>query len=138
MLTLNPISIKIIPIFLSLVYAFILGSIWYGPLFGKAWMREVGLTPEDISRKKANRAMMIMPLYTLASLFALALLLNFSGARTIPDALGVAAVIAVGICATGSATNALYENRSIKYVLITQGYNLLHLIGAAVLITIWK
>lgn len=26
---------------------FIIGAIWYGPLFGKAWMKIVGLTEKD-------------------------------------------------------------------------------------------
>ena len=31
---------------------FLIGGLWYGPLFGKAWQREVGLSDEAI--KKAN------------------------------------------------------------------------------------
>src|SRR6185436_20582919 len=48
------------------VISMILGSIWYGPLFGKTWGRIIGMdmqntTPED--KKKMQKS--VMPLYFL-------------------------------------------------------------------------
>ncbi len=35
-------------VFLAALSTFILGFIWYAPLFGKIWQRETGLTAEDV------------------------------------------------------------------------------------------
>lgn len=40
---------------LAALIPMIMGSIWYGPLFGKAWMKEMGFTEE--SMKGANMAL---------------------------------------------------------------------------------
>ena len=34
-------------ILVATVAAFVLGGLWYGPLFGKAWMAALGKTEED-------------------------------------------------------------------------------------------
>ena len=55
----------------------VLGSIWYGPIFGKTWMRLCGATDMDAAKRKEMQKKMI-PLYivqfvlTLAQLFVLA------------------------------------------------------------------
>jgi len=138
MCTLNPIQFQILPILASFIFAMLLGSVWFGPLFGKAWMAEVGYTKEDIDKKDCKPVMFLMLLLSIISLFALAAILSFTAAKTVPDALIVAVVIGLGICATGAATNAVYENRSLKYIAITQGYNILNLSVAAIIITLWK
>lgn len=46
------------------VVSMIVGAIWYGPLFGKAWMHVIGATELDKEgRKKMQRA--AMPLYII-------------------------------------------------------------------------
>ena len=36
-------------ILVATVAAFALGGVWYGPVFGKAWQRLVGISDEDIT-----------------------------------------------------------------------------------------
>lgn len=36
-------------ILVATAIAFALGGLWYGPLFGKAWLRALGKAPEDIT-----------------------------------------------------------------------------------------
>ena len=36
-------------ILVAAVSGFILGAIYYGPLFGKAWQQEVGLSDQEVS-----------------------------------------------------------------------------------------
>ncbi|OSY88872.1 hypothetical protein WH52_04200 [Tenacibaculum holothuriorum] len=49
----------------------IMGSIWYGPLFGKAWMKEMGFTEE--SMKGANMALIFGLSYVCSFLIAFVL-----------------------------------------------------------------
>ena len=49
---------------------FVLGMLWYGPIFGKAWMKMMGMTPEKIaSAKKESMTMkmVIMGILTLVT-----------------------------------------------------------------------
>jgi Na+/H+ antiporter NhaC len=44
------------------VLAMVIGAIWYGPLFGKAWLRVIGADAEDLEeRKKMQKS--AAPLY---------------------------------------------------------------------------
>ncbi len=50
-------EINLIAVGVCAVLAMVIGSIWYGPLFGKTWMRIVGATDLDIeARKKMQKA----------------------------------------------------------------------------------
>jgi hypothetical protein len=54
-------------IILSGITPMLIGAIWYGPLFGKAWMKEAGMTEESI--KNANMG----KIYGFATLFSVLL-----------------------------------------------------------------
>lgn len=57
-------EINYLGIFGCAVVSMIVGAIWYGPLFGKAWMRIIGATELDKEeRKKMQKA--AMPLYVI-------------------------------------------------------------------------
>lgn len=49
-LNLPAVHIHWLAIFGTTVVAMLIGSLWYGPLFGKKWMRLVKLTKEDIGK----------------------------------------------------------------------------------------
>lgn len=50
------------------VSAFVLGGIWYGPLFGKKWMALVGLTEEEAA--KGNMALIFGGAFVLSFIAA--------------------------------------------------------------------
>lgn len=100
--------------------AFIVGGIWYGPLFGKAWMEAFNITEQDM----ANRNMpMVFGLALLLSLVAAINLAMFLGPET-DIAFGTAAGFAAGFGWVGMFLGILYlfENRSLKAWAINAGY----------------
>ncbi len=114
-------QINILAVFLGAAAFFMVGSIWYTALFGKAWQREVGLSEEQL--KNAN-----MPLiFGLCFLFELliALMLGHNIARTDP-APHVIMMMAVGFGATIMAPaigiNYLYQRKSGKLFAIDAGH----------------
>ena len=103
------------------VSAFLLGSAWYArPLFGGAWMQEVGLDEETI--RTAN-----MPLT-----FGLTFLLQAVAATAMSAILGAGSGwfegLLTGLCvgvfwvATAYGVTYLFEQRSIRLWLINAGY----------------
>lgn len=44
------VSVSWLAVFLATLAAMVIGSLWYGPLFGKKWMQLVGLKKKDIEK----------------------------------------------------------------------------------------
>jgi hypothetical protein len=43
-------EINFYAILVAALTTLVIGFVWYGPLFGKAWMKETGLTEEDLKK----------------------------------------------------------------------------------------
>jgi len=50
------IPINFLAVFGAAIVSMIIGSVWYGPLLGKTWMKEIGMTPKKMTDdvKKRN------------------------------------------------------------------------------------
>ncbi|MBP6889436.1 MAG: DUF1761 domain-containing protein [Candidatus Moranbacteria bacterium] len=52
----EPLSVNYAAIGVGAVLSMVLGTIWYGPLFGKRWSKIIGATTDDLeARKKMQR-----------------------------------------------------------------------------------
>ena len=115
-------DVSLVATLVGTLLGFALGALWYGPLFGKAWMASVGLTRETI-RSNFN------PTRTYGTTFVLGLIACYVfGLFLGPSpglAFSVAAGAAAGICwvATSLATNYLFEGRGAALMLINGGYH---------------
>ena len=100
--------------------AFVLGGIWYGPLFGKKWQALVGLSDEQM--KEANMAKVF------GGAFLLSLVAAFVFAMFLGPAPGVqfatAAGASAGLCwvAATFGINYLFAQRPFALWLIDGGY----------------
>lgn len=111
---------------------FVLGALWYGPLFGRAWMKAVGTTPDDIRRD-------FKPVRVYGTTFVLGLIASYVfGLYLGPDpgrAFAVVLGAAAGLfwVATALATNYLFERKPITLIAINGGYHAVRftLIGLA-------
>ena len=83
------------------------GTLWYGPLFGKGWLRIIGKTSDEI---RSSGTMYILPLvaglvssYLLAALIAgLSIALWWQGAL-------MGAILYLGIGSTATLTTGTFE-----------------------------
>jgi len=101
---------------------FVLGAVWYGPLFGKLWMEENGFTRETLQGGPSP-----------ARAYGLTLALGFVAAYAFGDALGpdpdVGYAIGVGVLAgllwvaTAIGTNYVFERKTLRHFLINGGYH---------------
>ncbi|OUS02374.1 hypothetical protein A9Q86_03775 [Flavobacteriales bacterium 33_180_T64] len=158
---LNPIAIL-----LAAVSALVVGFIWYNPkVFGSAWMKAAGMTDEQI--KGGNMAKifglallfalmlaMMMPAMVIHQLGAMSLT-GGDVANALPsyeafmsdyaDAFrtykhgalhGVIAGVLLALPIIG--TNALFERKGAKYILINSGYWIVTLAVMGAIICGWK
>jgi hypothetical protein len=118
------------------VTSMVLGAVWYSPaLFARPWMRESGMTDEKA--KAAN------PVKTLGLAFVLALIgaavfAAFLGPRPAP-AFAAAAGFSAGLCwvAGSFGINYLFEQRSLKLLLINGGYHTLQYTLIGLVLGLW-
>lgn len=115
------------PVIAGLAY-FVLGGLWFTPLFGKAWDRAVGF--ERPPKWRPAPAYYLGPLIgCLVAAFAMQALLGRTAAATLQDALHVGAIAGVGFCACVTTVNAISPNvpRPALYAAVVGSY---HAVGA--------
>ena len=113
-------NINWLSVVLAAVSSFLVGGIWYGPLFGKAWMDAFGFSEEELAQRN-------MPL-VFGGALALALIASANLEMFIGAEAGVAFGFAAGFAASLGWVAAflgilfLFEKRSLKAFLIDGGY----------------
>jgi hypothetical protein len=113
-------NINWLSVVLAAVSSFLVGGIWYGPLFGKAWMDAFGFSEEELAQRN-------MPL-VFGGALALALIASANLEMFIGAEAGVAFGFAAGFAAGLGWVAAflgilfLFEKRSLKAFLIDGGY----------------
>lgn len=123
---------------LGALAGFVLGALWYGPVFGKIWMTQVGITREDA--KKVNMGVMMgsSGLTYIVTAIIIAILLNktpICGTNGHCWMQGLQIGAMVGIAAGAAIlNNSLYEMKSTKLKLINVTYSILNgaVIGAVI------
>lgn len=129
-------GINWLAVLVAAVSTFILGGLWYGPLFGKAWMRASGVT-EEMARN-ANTARTMGVSFVLELIIA-AVLAAFIG----PEAsfgFAVAAAAAAGLFWVATALGVIYlfEQRSFGHWAINAGYQIIAFTLIGVILGIWR
>jgi hypothetical protein len=117
---------------------FVIGGIWYGPLFAKPWQKAAGLSDEQL--KNAN-----MPLiFGLAFLFSLLMAANLAFLVTATPPLPLSAIVGyaiaagLGFAALGLGVVALFERRPPAYFLINGGYLTIAFAVMGLILGLWR
>ena len=114
------------------VVAFVLGGLWYGPLFGKAWMTALGKTEADI---QPTPAPFIISFFT--ALVTCIVVAGLMGALAIDGVLPGAAfglLVGMGFIATAMASDTAFCGWGLPLFLIQAGYRVTYsiLMGAII------
>ena len=140
------VPVNYLAVFASVILSVILGTVWYGPLFGKIWTKEMGWTKEQMKKGAADksammRSYMVQAVGSFIMAFVLAHSLIFAG--TYLNVSGVAAGLQVGFwnwigfIAPVTVTSVLWEGKSWKLWFLTNGYYLVTLCVMGVLLALW-
>jgi hypothetical protein len=126
----------------------LIGFLWYGPLFGKIWMKEVGM-PADCKPdpKVIRRAMMLMVIGSFLTVFVLAHSLEVwrpSSWKLGPDAPNAtygfysAFFTWIGFYVPQLFSGVAWENKSWKLFGLNAGYYLVMLLAAGMILAYWR
>lgn len=116
-------------VIVAAVVSFMFGAVWYGPLFGKKWQKEVGFTDEDL--KKGNMVetystsfvLILIMSFTLAFLFTAA----GKGGMNWSSGLTVGLLVGFGFVGASTGINYTYQNKSFSLWLIDAFYQIIFL-----------
>lgn len=116
---------------------FALGGLWYSPLlFARAWMKEAGLTEQQLSASPMGRVFALAGLASLVMAFNLA---AFIGPKaSLGFGLFAGAAAGLGWVAMSLGVIYLFERRSLKLWLINSGYQVLTYTLMGGLLGVWK
>ena len=115
-------QVSLLATLVATVAGFVLGALWYGPLFGKTWLAAGGFTQDQLRRDvNAGVAYGLTFVLGLVASFVFGLFLGPHPSL----ALGIGAGASAGICwvATALATNYLFEGRRASLIFINGGYH---------------
>ena len=130
-------EVNYLAIFVCGVAAMILGYLWYGPLFGKRWMKEAKVT--EGQAKKANMMGMYVLMYVSAIVeaYVLSVIISTFGASDYMSAATGAFWVWLGFIATTMVGMVTAEGKSWTYYSIVAGYQLVVLVVmSAILVTL--
>jgi hypothetical protein len=114
-------QISWVAVLVATLAGFALGALWYGPLFGKAWMRTVGLTQDQLAR--FNPAVTYGTTFVWALVTAVVLGAELGEAPDIKWATMCGAAIGGLFVLPSIATNYLFEGKSLLLTAINGGYH---------------
>ncbi len=126
------------------VAAMVIGFLWYGPLFGKPWKKEMGYTNESMKAMKQspNQSYAIMAVGALLQAYVLSVTLGISEVAFGPLQLGMAMQGAfwlwLGFIATVQVGAVLWENKSWKLFFLNASYSFVVMQVMAAIIASWR
>ena len=133
-------NVNWLAVILSAVISMVVGSIWYGPLFGKRWMKLVSFTKEELEKGKKDmpKTYGMMFAGSLVTSFVLAITIGMAPLVDIATGVIIAFWVWVGFVVAVKLSDVLFEKKPWELFLIECGYYLVFLLLAGALIGSWR
>jgi hypothetical protein len=138
-------KINFAAILVAVVVNFVIGFIWYTPLFGKIWGKEMGYDPTmkpDSKVLAKGMAFMIIGNFLFAWVFAhnIAAWTFVPGVKemgALSNALSASIFTWIGFYLPGHLGSTVWEKKSWTLFAINAGYDLVSLFVVALILTYW-
>jgi len=121
------IQVNYVAVVISAVAAMVVGSIWYGPLFGKAWMKLVGITKADVKKEEMPKMYGAMFAGALIEAYVLSIFIHYAGAYTLVNGIKTGVWAWLGFVATVMLGNYMFSKKPMNLYFIDAGYALVNL-----------
>ncbi len=130
-------EIHYLAVAIATIAGFLLGVLWYAtPLFGNAWMKELGLKKEDFPGPVVP--MIVTIILTLVIAFSLEVLIIGLDIASVQGAALLGLLVGIFFLATNMLSDYLYNGWSKKLFLIQAGYRVVMLIVMAAILNLWR
>ena len=124
-------------VLVAAISTFLLGGLWYSPsVFGKMWLKENGLTEEQLRNRNVAKVFGIAFLLALISAYNLVM---FLGPNATIETGGLYGFLAgIGWVATFVGTHYVFEKKSFTLFLINAGYSVVALTLMGIILGAWR
>jgi len=115
-------DINWLAVLVAAVVTFVLGGVWYGPLFGRAWRTAEGQAEPQPGRQK-HPAVVYGLSFVLMLIAAAVLAIALGPDPNVQRSVVVGLVVGVGWVATSFGVNYLFAGRRLALFAVDAGYN---------------
>jgi len=130
-------ELNYIAVAVAAILYFALGALWYGALFGKPWMAEIGLTEEAMQNDNNPVLYLFTLLLYLIAGVIVAYLIHVLGLTTIAEGIFLAGLGYMGFLLPSLGATFIFESRTTRLFLIDSGYHFFGFIILGVVLTLW-
>lgn len=128
-------EINWLAVVVAAIVAFVIGGLWYGPLFGKAWMEANGFTEDKLKQRRTG---VVFGLSLVCSLVAAFVLAMFIGSEAGASFGAIAGLLAgAGWVAMFTGIQYLFEMRSLSLFFVNAGYSIVTLTSMGAILGAW-
>ena len=122
-------------VIVAAVSGFVVGGLWYGPLFGKAWRAASGMTEEK--SKQGNMAMIFGLTFVLNLIAACSLAMLLGAQSTWQTGIFYGAITGITFVSTALGITYLFEHRSLSQFFINAGYQTVNFATMGLILGAW-
>jgi hypothetical protein len=132
-------KINHLAVLVAVILQFVLGFLWYGPLFGEAWMGMVGLDVATIEADPAGAGEWITNIFSaVVSMYVLAWLYTKIPVTSLVQGLLIGLLIGSAFVSLSSMGNGMFAKDPYGLAWITGGYTTVGLALGGAVLGAWK
>ena len=131
----DPSTLNWLAVAAAAVSSFVIGGLWYGPVFGGVWMRASGVTKEKAAQ--ANMGKVFGLSFVLQLVAAAVLAMFIGGEATVGFAVAAAASVGVFWIAPALGVIYLFEQRPFAHWAVNAGYHAVAFTVMGLILGLW-
>jgi Protein of unknown function (DUF1761) len=129
-------DVNYLAVLVAALAGFVIGGLWYGPLFQKPWMAASGMTKEKGAQ--SNPVILFGTTYVLNLIMGTGVAVAIGTQGHLHDGLHFGLMVGVFFIATALGIIYLFEQRPLKLFLINAGYQVINLAAIGAIIGAWR
>ena len=126
-----------VAIVVAAIAQFVIGWIWYGPLFGKTWMSMMGMSQQSMGREGMGKTMVLTFIGSLVTAAVLSMLVGWMGAKTLGAGIAAGFWAWLGFVATVTLGGVLFAKMSWNLYILNNAYQLVSLAVMGAILARW-
>jgi Protein of unknown function (DUF1761) len=113
---------NLLAILVAAFSGFLVGGLWYGPIFGRIWRKEAGITKQQMGAVNPIKLFGLTFAFSVVSAIFLGHLLVSTGVTKPHIVMMISVGVALGFIIPALGINYLFNNKSGKLFAIDAGY----------------
>ena len=133
------ITMNYLAVLVAGVAVFVLGALWYMPLFGKAWREARGITEQMAAegQKDMGKTLAVIAVCNLVMAWAVAVVANYMHLYSWMHGVKLGLLFWAGFALTMGLIETMTSRRKMAGFLIDTGYWLVSLLVIGVIVSLW-